>query len=147
MLELFCSHIPGRPLRAVSRPEDMILLHRRDSPNLGTKQACLFRDDYDQLSSTGLSIYGLSADSPKANTTFKSKQSLPYSLLCDVNATLITAVGFGKTPKGTVRGVFAVDKKDRVLACQAGGPDATVKVVQELVKADASDAQKIDTSA
>lgn len=102
----------------------------------GTKQACLFRDHYDHLTSTGLSIYGLSADSPKANTTFKSKQSLPYPLLCDTSAALIGAIGFKKVPKGTIRGVFSVDKQGKVLLRQAGGPDATVDAVQKLVPAE-----------
>ncbi|CEO61190.1 Putative Disrupter of telomere silencing protein [Penicillium brasilianum] len=98
-----------------------------------TKQVCLFRDNYTHLTSTGLSIYGLSADSPKANTTFKTKQNLSYSLLCDPSATLIGAIGFKKAPKGTTRGVFAVDKKGKVLIREAGGPDATVDAVQKLV--------------
>ena len=100
---------------------------------VGTKQACLFRDNYTRLTSTGFSIYGLSADSPKANTTFKSKQTLPYPLLCDTSATLISAIGFKKAPKGTVRGVFALNKKGKVLLREAGGPDATVDAVQKLV--------------
>lgn len=99
----------------------------------GTKQACLFRDKYNHLTSTGLSIYGLSADSPRANTTFKSKQTLPYPLLCDTSTALISAIGFKKVPKGTVRGVFSVDKQGKVLLRQAGGPDATVDAVQKLV--------------
>ncbi|KAJ5655611.1 hypothetical protein N7507_007561 [Penicillium longicatenatum] len=98
-----------------------------------TKQACLFRDNYKHLISTGLSIFGLSADSPKANTTFQTKQSLPYPLLCDPSATLIGAVGLKKVPKGTTRGVFAVDKKGKVLLRETGGPDATVDAVQTLV--------------
>ncbi|KAJ5474803.1 Alkyl hydroperoxide reductase subunit C/ Thiol specific antioxidant [Penicillium sp. IBT 31633x] len=98
-----------------------------------TKQACLFRDNYTHLSSTGLSIYGLSGDSPKANTTFKTKQRLPYPLLCDREATLISAIGLKKKPKGTLRGVFAVDKNGKVLLRAAGGPDATVDAVQKLV--------------
>lgn len=101
--------------------------------HLGTKQACSFRDNYKHLSSTGLSIYGLSADSAKANTTFKTKQNLPYPLLCNPSATLIGAIGFKKAPKGTTRGVFAVDKKGKVLLREAGGPDATVDAVQKLV--------------
>ncbi|KAJ5653487.1 hypothetical protein N7490_000490 [Penicillium lividum] len=98
-----------------------------------TKQACLFRDNYKHLTSTGLSIYGLSADSPKANTTFQTRQNLPYPLLCDPSATLIGAVGLKKVPKGTTRGVFAVDKKGQVLLRETGGPDATVDSVQALV--------------
>ncbi|CAN9295889.1 unnamed protein product [Alternaria sp. RS040] len=98
-----------------------------------TKQACLFRDSYDPLTATGYSIYGLSADSPKANTTFKTKQKLPYTLLCDPSQSLISAIGFKKPPKSTTRGVFVVDKKGKVLAAEPGGPAATVDVVRELV--------------
>ncbi|KAF2740721.1 AhpC-TSA-domain-containing protein [Polyplosphaeria fusca] len=98
-----------------------------------TKQACLFRDSYESLSSTGLSIYGLSNDSPKANTTFKTKQSLPYPLLCDPSQTLISAIGLKKGPKGTTRGVFVVDKAGKVLAAEAGSPDGTVDVVKKIV--------------
>lgn len=99
----------------------------------GTKQACLFRDNFDHLSSTGLTIYGLSGDSPKANTTFKTKQNLPYALLCNPSYGLIGAIGLKKSPKGTLRGVFAVDKKGKVLLREQGGPDATVDAVQKIV--------------
>ncbi|GIJ82486.1 hypothetical protein Asppvi_000994 [Aspergillus pseudoviridinutans] len=98
-----------------------------------TKQACLFRDKYDYITSNGLSIYGLSADSIKANSSFKAKQSLPYALLCDTASTLISALGFKKAPRGTTRGVFAVDKQGKVLLLQPGGPDATVDAVQQMI--------------
>ncbi|KAL1628020.1 thioredoxin peroxidase dot5 [Neofusicoccum ribis] len=101
-----------------------------------TKQACLFRDSYTALTSTGFSIFGLSNDSPKANTTFKTKQNLPYALLCNPSFSLIKAIGLAKpgNAKGTVRGVFVVDKAGKVLAAEAGGPDATVEVVKKLVE-------------
>ncbi|MCJ1473059.1 hypothetical protein MMC13_001708 [Lambiella insularis] len=100
-----------------------------------TTQACLFRDEFTPLTATGFSIYGLSRDSPKSNTTFKTKQKLPYTLLCDPTATLITAIGMKKAPSGTTRGVFVVDKEGKVLAAEAGGPAATVEVVRKLVGA------------
>lgn len=100
----------------------------------GTNQACLFRDSYEPFTAGGLAIYGLSGDSPKANTTFKDKQKLPYPLLCDVGATLIGAVGLKKTPKGTVRGVFAVDKQGKVLLAEPGSPSGTVDKVKKLVE-------------
>ncbi|EGD94691.1 hypothetical protein TESG_02199 [Trichophyton tonsurans CBS 112818] len=99
-----------------------------------TRQACAFRDDYANLTSTGLSIFGLSGDSPKANTTFQTKQKLPYPLLCDPSFTLIGAFGLKKTPKGTVRGVFAVNKEGKVLLRTPGGPEKTLSLVQDLVK-------------
>jgi peroxiredoxin Q/BCP len=98
-----------------------------------TTQACLFRDAYEPLTSTGLSIYGLSTDSPKANTAFKTKQSLPYPLLCNPSGSLIKAIGMAKAPKGTKRGVFVVDKSGKVLAAEGGGPQATVEVVKKIV--------------
>jgi len=120
-----------------------------------TTQACLFRDSYEPLTATGLSIYGLSTDSPKANTTFKTKQNLPYPLLCDTSATLIAAIGLKKAPKGTTRGVFVVDKSGKVLASEPGGPAPTVEVVKKLVasssagdgKAEAEEKKTADTAA
>lgn len=103
-------------------------------PPLGTTQVCLFRDAYTSLTADGLAIYGLSTDSPKANTTFKNKQNLPYPLLCDPKATLIAAIGLKKHPKGTQRGVFVVDKKGKVLVAEPGGPAATADRVKALVE-------------
>ncbi|KAL1965163.1 hypothetical protein VTN77DRAFT_6076 [Rasamsonia byssochlamydoides] len=112
-----------------------------------TKQACMFRDAYDRLSSTGLSIYGLSTDSPKANTTFKTKQNLPYPLLCDQKATLIAALGLKKVPKGTIRGVCVVDKTGKVLLLEPGSPAATVEAVEKLVSESSKEdsLKKVDT--
>lgn len=103
----------------------------------GTTQACLFRDSYEPLTAGGLAIFGLSKDSPKANTTFKTKQNLPYALLCDPSATLISAIGLKKAPSGTQRGVFAVDKSGKVLLSEPGGPAATVSAVKALVESSA----------
>lgn len=100
----------------------------------GTKQVCLFRDNYESLTSTGLSIYGLSADSPKANTTFHTKQKLTYPLLCDPSAKLIGAIKLKKTAKSTQRGVFAVNKDGKVLLSQPGNPAGTVEAVRKLVE-------------
>nr|CEG03492.1 unnamed protein product [Fusarium acuminatum CS5907] len=99
----------------------------------GTKQVCFFRDSYEPLTKDGLAIYGLSTDSPKANTTFKEKQKLPYPLLCDPKATLIGAIGLKKAPKGTTRGVFVIDKEGKVLVAEQGSPQGTLDRVQALV--------------
>jgi len=101
----------------------------------------MFRDNYEPFTKDGLAIYGLSADSPKANTTFKEKQKLPYPLLCDPGATLIGAIGLKKAPKGTTRGVFVIDKTGKVLLAEPGGPAATVEVVKNLVAERASAAE------
>ncbi len=94
----------------------------------------MFRDQYAPLTAGGLAIYGLSNDSPKANTTFKTNQNLPYPLLCDQAQTLIDAIGLRKQPSGTTRGVFVIDKTGKVLIAEAGSPDGTVAAVKKLVE-------------
>ena len=90
---------------------------------LGTTQACLFRDNYSPLTGASLAIYGLSTDSPKSNTTFVTKQKLPYTLLCDPKASLIKAIGMhkGGSGSGTSRGVVVVDKGGNVKVWFQGG--------------------------
>ncbi|CBX92112.1 hypothetical protein LEMA_P048180.1 [Plenodomus lingam JN3] len=117
-----------------------------------TTQVCLFRDSYGPITATGYSIYGLSNDSPKANTTFKTKQKLPYTLLCDPAQSLISAIGLKKGAKGTTRGVFVVDKKGKVLAAEPGGPAKTLEIVRKTIGegasgADAEDVEAAETAA
>ncbi|KAF2418786.1 AhpC-TSA-domain-containing protein [Tothia fuscella] len=95
-----------------------------------TKQACSFRDGYSFLTSSGLSIYGLSSDGPKANSTFKNKYTFPYDLICNPSR----------------RGVFIIDKSGKVLEAFKGGPeptvDATKKIVDGMEKVDSSGADE-----
>ena len=92
------------------------------------------------MTATGFAIYGLSNDSPKSNTTFKEKKELPYPLICDQSATLIAAIGLKKSPSGTTRGVFVVDKSGKVLAAEPGSPAGTVEAVKKLLGASATTA-------
>lgn len=110
------------------------LIYSSNTDYSGTTQACNFRDAYTDLTSTGFAIYGLSKDSPKANTTFKEKQKLQYALLCDQSLSLISAIGLKKAPSGTTRGVFVVDKSGKVLVAEPGSPASSVEVVKKLVK-------------
>jgi thioredoxin-dependent peroxiredoxin len=73
----------------------------------------------------------MSADSPKANTSFKTKQSLNYDLLCDPKQTLIGAIGLAEAGK-TKRGVFVVDKTGKVLLLKKGNPEDTVRWTEDL---------------
>jgi peroxiredoxin Q/BCP len=100
----------------------------------GTKQACQFRDQYTPLTATGLSIYGLSKDSPKSNSSFKEKQKLPYALLCDPKGTLIKAISLLKSDGKITRGVFVIDKSGKIFAAEGGSPSGTVDVVEKLIK-------------
>ncbi|ROV98802.1 hypothetical protein VPNG_08401 [Cytospora leucostoma] len=103
-----------------------------------TNQACLFRDSYEPLTAGGLAIYGLSRDSTKSNTSFKTKQKLPYLLISDLSGSLIEAIGLKKAPSSTQRGVFVIDKKGKVLLAEPGSPAGTAAAVKKLVESEAA---------
>jgi peroxiredoxin Q/BCP len=131
---LYSSRIPRLAHPAGKLFTSSLTLYTTLRGYFSTTQACLFRDGHSTLTSTGYTIYGLSGDSPKANTTFKTKQKLPYDLLCNPSYSLIGAIGMQDKPaKKTKRGVFAVDKSGKVVVAQRGGPQATVDAVKELV--------------
>ena len=58
-----------------------------------TKQACLFRDEYEKFTEKGYKVYGCSKDSPKSMLNWKTKYDFQYDLLSDPNQLLIKAVG------------------------------------------------------
>lgn len=67
-----------------------------------TKQACGFRDNYEELKKNA-AVFGLSTDTPNAQQKFKEKNSLPFDLLSDPQRKLIGPLGASKSPSGTKR--------------------------------------------
>jgi peroxiredoxin Q/BCP len=67
-----------------------------------TRQACGFRDSYPNFQSKEVAVFGLSADSVKAQLNFHDKQKLQYQLLSDPEYKLIEPLGAKKTETGGV---------------------------------------------
>jgi peroxiredoxin Q/BCP len=65
----------GQPLVIYFYPKD-------DTPGC-TKEACAFRDSFEEFTNAGVTVFGVSADSPKSHLAFKEKYRLPFSLLTD----------------------------------------------------------------
>jgi peroxiredoxin Q/BCP len=88
-----------------------------DTPGC-TTEACDFRDNLAQLTSLGAVVIGVSPDSAKSHTKFKTKYELPFTLLADEDNSLAQAFGawqeksmYGKTYMGIVRSTFLIDGK------------------------------------
>ncbi|CAI4039745.1 hypothetical protein SMKI_09G1550 [Saccharomyces mikatae IFO 1815] len=79
-----------------------------------TRQACGFRDNYDDLKKHS-AVFGLSSDSVTSQKRFQTKQNLPYHLLSDPKREFIGLLGAKKTPlSGSIRSHFVfVDGKLR----------------------------------
>ncbi|AXA50778.1 peroxiredoxin Q/BCP [Malassezia restricta] len=71
-----------------------------------TRQAQCFRDASSDWKQAGYDIFGLSSDSPKAQSTWAKKHALPYRLLSDPTRTVIGALT--GTKASTKRSHFVV---------------------------------------
>ncbi len=99
-----------------------------DTPGC-TTQACNFRDDYSAYVEAGVTILGVSPDSPKSHAKFKQKFQLPFPLLADEQHTVCESYGvwgqkkfMGREYMGVLRTTFLIS------------PDGKLKKVFENVK-------------
>ena len=53
-----------------------------------TKQACYFKDSYDEFKKFNCEIIGISSDDQNSHSGFKSNYNLPFKLLCDIGGKL-----------------------------------------------------------
>lgn len=82
-----------------------------------TTEACNLRDHYQELTAKGYAILGVSADTQKKQSNFKSKYKFPYPLLADDSKSVIKAFGvwgekkfMGRTFDGIHRVTFVIDE-------------------------------------
>jgi thioredoxin-dependent peroxiredoxin len=86
-----------------------------DTPGC-TTEACAFRDDYSVYAAAGVTILGVSPDSPKSHTKFKEKYHLPFTLLADEDHKVCELYGawgpkkfMGREYEGVLRTTFVID--------------------------------------
>jgi thioredoxin-dependent peroxiredoxin len=108
-------------LASVKGQKVVLFFYPRASTPGCTIEACEFRDDFKQFGKKGAAVLGISTDTPKAQTNFKEKQNLPYTLLCDVDKTVAQAYGvwkeknmYGKKVMGIERTTFIIDENGKV---------------------------------
>jgi len=118
----------------------VIYFYPRDNTPGCTKEACGFRDMHQELVAKGVVLLGVSKDSLKAHDKFIRDFGLPFTLLSDPDAAMMSAYGafgekvqYGKTTMGTIRSTVVI------------GPDGTVvKHWTKVAKADLHPAQVAD---
>ncbi len=99
----------------------VIYFYPKDDTPGCTKEACTFRDQYEDFVAAGAQVVGISADSPESHRQFAAKYRLPFLLLSDRQNTVRSLFGvkgdlFGLIPgrvtfvadaQGIVRHVFS----------------------------------------
>lgn len=91
-----------------------------DTPGC-TTEACSFRDDYSAYEKSGITIIGVSPDSPASHAKFKAKYHLPFTLLADTEHKVCELYGtwgkkmmYGKEHFGVLRTTFLIGKDGMV---------------------------------
>ena len=113
----------------------VLFFYPKDGRAICTKEACAFRDAYDQFAEAGAVVMGVSRDSAERHNAFSNRHNLPFSLLSDTDGSLRTAFGVPQTlglllgrvtyvidKEGVVRLVFSAptqSKTSRPLAVSA----------------------------
>jgi thioredoxin-dependent peroxiredoxin len=91
-----------------------------DTPGC-TTEACNFRDDYSGFVTSGVTILGVSPDSPKSHARFKQKYQLPFPLLADEQHAICEAYGvwgqkkfMGREYMGVLRTTFLISPDGKI---------------------------------
>ena len=107
------SDLRGRRVVLFFYPKD-------DTPGC-TAQACELRDEYSEFGERGAVVLGISPDNESSHAKFKSKYSLPFTLLADPDHRVSDAYGVwgereyaGKKYMGINRSTFVIDEEGRV---------------------------------
>jgi peroxiredoxin Q/BCP len=90
-----------------------------DTPGC-TKEACSFRDGFKDFADRGVTVVGVSKDSPKAHRKFADKYGLTFTLLADESKEVQKAYGawtergFMGRP-GTLRNTYLIDPEGNIV--------------------------------
>jgi peroxiredoxin Q/BCP len=100
----------------------VVFFYPKDNTPGCTKEACGFRDGYEQLAGKNIVLLGVSKDSIASHSKFISSHALPFILLSDPDTSMMAAYGafgekimYGKKSTGTIRSTVVI------------GPDGIIK--------------------
>ena len=101
-----------------SGKKTIIYFYPKDNTSGCTSEACSFRDNYTALAKAGYNVVGVSRDSAKSHTGFRSKHNLPFTLLSDATTQMHQDFGawgekkmYGRTVLGTLRRTFIFNQE------------------------------------
>ncbi len=88
----------------------VLFFYPRDNTRGCTKQACAFRDSYQEFRELGAVVLGVSRDSSESHTEFRRRHSLRYPLLTDGDGAVAREFGVPR-PLGLMpgRATFVID--------------------------------------
>ncbi len=87
-----------------------------DTPGC-TKEACSFRDSYQEFTDKEIKVIGISSDDVESHKNFAEKYNLPFTLLADTKNEVRNLFGVKGNVLGLIPGrvTYVVDKKGKIV--------------------------------
>lgn len=107
----------------------VLYFYPKDNTSGCTQEACDFRDNYERLKALDAEIIGVSPDSTKSHTNFKTKHELNFKLISDESKEICEKFGvwveksmYGRKYMGVERSTFIIS------------PNGLIKAIYKKVK-------------
>lgn len=98
-----------------------------DTPGC-TQESCDFRDSFTRVQAKGAIVLGVSRDSVESHVKFKTKYSLPFSLLSDTDGKICEAFGVWKEKSMYGRKYMGIERSTFILDVDSNGQATIFKV-------------------
>ena len=99
----------------------VLYFYSKDETPGCTREACDMRDKYEEFEKNNVVVLGVSNDDMETHNRFREKQSLPFPLLADTDASVSKMFGvykqknlYGKKYMGIERTTFIIDRSGRI---------------------------------
>lgn len=121
----------------------VLFFYPKDNTRVCTKEACSFRDRYEDFVAAGAAVIGISGDTHESHRNFAQSNRLPYLLVSDTSGTLRKTFGVPKT-FGLIPGrvTYVIDREGIVrhmFRSQLQGEkhvEEALRTIQELAEAE-----------
>lgn len=97
----------------IGKKNIVIYFYPKDDTPGCTKEACKFRDDYEDFTDLGAMVIGISSDNVASHKKFAAKHNLPFTLLSDADKEVRKQFGVPTNLLGLLPGrvTYVVDKE------------------------------------
>jgi peroxiredoxin Q/BCP len=100
----------------------VLYFYPKDNTTGCTQQACNLRDAYPEIEEKNAVVLGVSPDSAKSHTGFKTKYELPFTLVVDTDHAVAEKYDvwreksmYGRKYMGILRSHFVIDEEGKVV--------------------------------
>jgi thioredoxin-dependent peroxiredoxin len=96
-----------------SKGPAVLFFYPKDETPVCTAEVCAFRDAYEDFSSAGAAVVGISSDSVESHVNFAGKHRLPFVLLADIGGAVRRQLQVPRGMLGLAEGrvTYVVDKR------------------------------------